>query len=239
MKNTVDVGSPTVIKFSRTPPWSLQKAQVAIAPVHDGQTSAVSSDDARPIENLGTAYGIPSDVDPKDFAEENNCLWARPINPNRDLAQPYTIFVALFDHVPRMVTVAGFLRIPMKGYLPRPMRCRNCQAFGHTTARCRNTPMSDFCGIRGHTESGCNLRDQNGREKYANCKGPHKASSTLCSKYLENCAIIKLAHESSPPLSFKQAQQQYAAYKRDHPQQFSEPSQRPQRQRRQPTMKLR
>jgi hypothetical protein len=124
MKNTVDVGSPTVIKFSRTPPWSLQKAQVAIAPVHDGQTGAVSSDDARPIENLGDCIRHTcNDVDPKDFAQENNCLWARPINPNRDLAQPYTILAALSDQVPRMVTAAGFLRIPMKGYLPRPMRC--------------------------------------------------------------------------------------------------------------------
>jgi hypothetical protein len=89
------------------------------------------------------------------------------------------------------------------------MRCRKCWAFGHTTTRCRNTPVCSYCGLRGHIKEECTRSQDPTRIHCVNCHGQHEASSANCPKYVENFEIIKFAHNSKPSLPFKEAQKKW------------------------------
>jgi hypothetical protein len=89
------------------------------------------------------------------------------------------------------------------------MRCRKCWAFGHTTTRCRNTPVCSYCGLCGYIKEECTPSQDLTRIHCVNCRGQHEASSVNCPKYVENFEIIKFAHSNKPFLPFKEAQKKW------------------------------
>ena len=59
-------------------------------------------------------------------------------------------------------------------YIPKPMRCANCQRLGHTRKHCRRqVPVCARCAQEGHQAQGC-LNDP----KCANCGEPHRSYDT-------------------------------------------------------------
>ncbi|XP_033758340.1 uncharacterized protein LOC117340682 [Pecten maximus] len=78
--------------------------------------------------------------------------------------------------LPQTVTI-GYQRYTVTVYIPNPLRCRNCQRYGHREKRCRRATVCQFCGREGHTDE--NECDIAGR-RFVNCEGKHAASSRDC-----------------------------------------------------------
>jgi len=54
---------------------------------------------------------------------------------------------------------AGYLRIPVARYIPNPLRCFNCQRYGHGKAHCRRQQTCSRCGEVGHDQPDCQQRE--------------------------------------------------------------------------------
>ena len=59
--------------------------------------------------------------------------------------------------------------------MPNPLRCQNCQKYGHPKDKCTRPPICAKCGKSNHTALEC----QN-PFNYINCTGERPASSWEC-----------------------------------------------------------
>ncbi|KAK4883445.1 hypothetical protein RN001_006764 [Aquatica leii] len=78
---------------------------------------------------------------------------------------------------------AGFHSLPVRLYIPDPIRCYKCQNFGHTTVRCVKERVC-VCGKPLHEGSPC-------QEPISciNCNGNHSSRSRNCPTYKQEKAI--------------------------------------------------
>ena len=78
--------------------------------------------------------------------------------------------------IPKELKV-GYNLIKVNPYIPNPLRCYNCQMFGHHEQKCTKSAVCKKCGESGsdHVELSCNKPP-----KCANCNGNHPADSRDC-----------------------------------------------------------
>ena len=70
----------------------------------------------------------------------------------------------------------GWLNCPCRAFVPNPIRCFNCQRFGHGTRTCRQRdPTCVNCGQKGHKQETCECAT-----KCFNCGESHTASDRSC-----------------------------------------------------------
>ena len=53
---------------------------------------------------------------------------------------------------PKHIT-AGYMRVPVDPYIQNPLRCFNCQKYGHSSRACKNSATCVKCGEAGHKEA--------------------------------------------------------------------------------------
>ncbi|GFX96350.1 CCHC-type domain-containing protein [Trichonephila clavipes] len=82
--------------------------------------------------------------------------------PHPDLSTP---------DLPQTVKMA-YIRCPVRPYIPNPLRCFQCQRYGHSKNVCRGQPTCPRCGESGHDSADCKKKEQ-----CLNCKGEHPAYS--------------------------------------------------------------
>ena len=75
--------------------------------------------------------------------------------------------------LPKEITV-GYLKVKVDLFVPNPMRCFNCNKFGHTSQRCKVAAKCTGCGKDKH-EGQCE-----GPKLCSNCNGPHASSAKDC-----------------------------------------------------------
>ncbi|GBO00664.1 hypothetical protein AVEN_225458-1 [Araneus ventricosus] len=83
---------------------------------------------------------------------------ARRINIRRGndiIPTKHVILTFSSSKLPSSIT-AGYIRSPVKPYIPNLLLCFNCQRFGHSRVDCRGTLTCSNCGIAGHSANGCN-----------------------------------------------------------------------------------
>ncbi|XP_067131305.1 uncharacterized protein [Centruroides vittatus] len=71
--------------------------------------------------------------------------------------------------LPSVIT-AGYLRCPVRPYVPNPLRCFKCQRFGHSQTSCRGKSVCAQCGTEGHESTECKTTPC-----CVNCKDAHSA----------------------------------------------------------------
>lgn len=86
------------------------------------------------------------------------------------------------------IVYAAFYFLKVRAYVPPPLRCFQCQKYGHTSSKCSNTePPICVCGKARHDGNPC--------EKpvtCVNCEGDHPANSRKCPFYIEEMNIQQL-----------------------------------------------
>ncbi|XP_055924552.1 uncharacterized protein LOC129956646 [Argiope bruennichi] len=82
---------------------------------------------------------------------------------------------------------AGYMKLPVRPYVPNPLRCFNCQRFGHSKANCRGTLTCARCAVPGHESNECSAK-----EKCVNCKEDHASFSRLCPIWKREKEIISV-----------------------------------------------
>ena len=88
--------------------------------------------------------------------------------------------------VPKHIYVADFLRVPVAVYIPNPLRCFNCQKFGHAQNNCKGQKLCAHCATPGHDAKDCS-----GQVKCANCDGDHAAFSKDCPSWQRKCSKLR------------------------------------------------
>jgi len=85
------------------------------------------------------------------------------------------------------------VRYSVSPYIARVSRCNNCFRFGHIKANCKSQPRCSHCGEKGHafTEEHCQQAQK--PPKCANCRGEHRADSSLCPELALQKEIRKYA----------------------------------------------
>lgn len=86
--------------------------------------------------------------------------------------------------LPSYINVA-FYKLKVRPYIPPPVRCFNCQLFGHVAEKCLSTKIC-ACGQPPH-EPPCS-----DNKKCANCEGPHSAGYKNCPTYKMESEIQKI-----------------------------------------------
>ena len=89
-----------------------------------------------------------------------------------------TVILTFASPQPPKHITAGYLRVPVEPYIPNPLRCFNCQKYGHSSRACKSTALCMHCGESGHEAAHCK-----NQKKCVNCKGDHSASSRECPKW--------------------------------------------------------
>ena len=98
----------------------------------------------------------------------------------------------------------GFMKYSTRQYVPNPLRCYNCNKYGHHSRRCSATKTCPKCGNPGH------IRDNCTSEPFCvNCKGAHDCASKECAifKLEKNVISIKLKENIAFPEARIWAQQ--------------------------------
>ncbi|GFV93025.1 hypothetical protein TNCV_3427371 [Trichonephila clavipes] len=80
--------------------------------------------------------------------------------------------------LPQTVKMA-YIRCPVRPYIPNPLRCFQCQRYGHSKNVCRGQPTCPRCGESGHDSADCKKKEQ-----CLNCKGDHPAYSRSCPTWI-------------------------------------------------------
>ncbi|XP_055938130.1 uncharacterized protein LOC129968299 [Argiope bruennichi] len=74
---------------------------------------------------------------------------------------------------------AGYLKLPVKAFIPNPLRCFKCQRFGHSKANCRGKLTCARCAETGHESTDCTSKEK----CTSNCKEEHTFFSRACPKW--------------------------------------------------------
>ena len=99
----------------------------------------------------------------------------------------------------------GWKRFRVETFIPEPIRCYNCQKYGHKSNNCNSKIKCPICS-KNHSYEKCESRNNNNNERRAvcpNCREGHPASYKGCRVYQEAKSIKRIQVTNS--LSYAEA----------------------------------
>ena len=103
-----------------------------------------------------------------------------------------TVILSFSTPSPPKYVIIGYERVPVNLFIPNPLRCFNCQRYGHGSKNCKNQKVCARCGNTGHSSDDCS-----GEQKCVNCGGGHMASSKDCPKWQGEKKVQQLKAEQN------------------------------------------
>ena len=82
----------------------------------------------------------------------------------------------------------GYTKKRVKAYVPAPMTCYKCQAYGHKSERCQAAEKCPRCGGK-HSFSACLNQE---KPECPHCHGNHSAGFRDCPKQKQKRATLKV-----------------------------------------------
>ena len=116
----------------------------------------------------------------------------------------HTYFITFNSPVIPQFLSVGYLRVKVSQYFPSPLRCYNCQSYGHGSRFCRSTARCGNCGSPDHSSSNCSASPS-----CFNCGGSHPASARDCPRWRQERDIIRLKIQKN--ISFPEARKLFNA----------------------------
>ena len=128
-----------------------------------------------------------------EFMKEQGVTAVRRINVRDNALKPTNTFVFTFSTpvLPSTVKI-GFIQAKVDVYIPNPLKCYQCQIFGHHEHKCGRQAVCANCGMPEHCPSGQCQRPA----RCANCLDDHPANSKQCPTW-EKEKILKIKCEQS------------------------------------------
>ena len=115
---------------------------------------------------------------------------------------PTNTFILTFSKPTAPKTIkASYLSIPVEPFIPNPLRCFNCQKFGHGRNTCNRKAVCAQCGDDAHGD------DCHKQSCCTNCGGPHPAFSKECPEWITQRAITEIKVLKN--VSFTEARQMF------------------------------
>ena len=80
------------------------------------------------------------------------------------------------------------VKVNVEGYVPNPLRCHNCQKYGHHDDRCSKDPICSKCG-----QTAEHLENRYSNELHCvNCGQKHSADSKECRIWHKEKEILRI-----------------------------------------------
>ena len=95
--------------------------------------------------------------------------------------------------LPKFIHV-GYLKVAVTPFIPNPLRCFRCQAFGHTKFNCRKSPICANCGEQDHCQNDEKCQKT---PKCTNCGQDHPSYSAQCKVWKDEKEICSNATSHS------------------------------------------
>jgi len=115
------------------------------------------------------------------------------------IKEPTNTFVLTFNTPTLPTTIkVGYLRVHTEQYVPNPLRCYQCQRYGHGKNACKRPVACARCGQEGHTDSDCSADHH-----CVNCRGDHPAYSKECAEWKKQKDITTVKYKQN--VSFREA----------------------------------
>ena len=155
----------------------------------------------RENKQRGIIFGIPLDISKEGLEEEIGANWTKRLEKRDGDTKSITgtvIFEIEGEKLPEFVYV-GCLRKYVKEYIPRPMCCYHCQAYGHQAKQCYAKEKCPKCS-GNHSYDKCQIDD---KPICPNCKGDHSAGHKLCPKFVQVQHTLELSVKQK--MSYAQA----------------------------------
>ena len=146
------------------------------------------------------------EMDVDDICEElrdQNVVNVERISFRKDNTRIYThTYILTFGQtvLPKFVKLA-YHRCKVDLYIPNPVRCHECQKYGHGKASCRSRyQVCAYCSGRGHDITACS---KEGPPKCPSCGEDHSALDKSCSVWLREKEIVRIKYTEN--ISFPEA----------------------------------
>lgn len=167
---------------------------------------------ATPHRSLNSSKGIIRCRDLRDCSDEEvleafrpqGVIFIKHIMAKKEGASlPTNTFILTFSKpIPPKSVKAAYLSLPVEPFIPNPLRCFNCQKFGHGKNTCSHKTVCARCSKPDHAEADCTAEPI-----CANCAGPHPAFSKDCPEWIKQRAILRIKTDRN--ISFNEARQVY------------------------------
>jgi len=123
----------------------------------------------------------------------------RMLSKRNNVLVPTNTFILNFDlPTPPKVLKAAYMKIDVEPYIPNPLRCYNCQHYGHGKATCNHKAVCAQCSQEGHQDTECKNPPH-----CANCNGNHSTYSKDCPEWTKQKEITQIKFEKN--ISFGEA----------------------------------
>jgi len=145
----------------------------------------------------GVISGIPTSVSIEEIMEsleDYDVCEAKRLTKGKDKIESLSILLGFKKELPSRVQM-GYMSYSVREYIPPPLRCFNCQRYGHAASQCRGKIRCAKCGGE-HKYGEC---EQDAVLKCCNCGGNHSAAYGGCEKHKEAKEVqkCKMIHKVS------------------------------------------
>ncbi|XP_068232128.1 uncharacterized protein [Palaemon carinicauda] len=116
------------------------------------------------------------------------------------------VAVTFIGLIPKTLDLGLWGKFPIRSPKREPLRCYNCQRYGHHKEECRNPTICGVCSHR-HPTQDCIDAHRNGIETQAkcpNCAGPHHAWNKKCPEFLKRLPTPLAAPPNKPETAPRQ-----------------------------------
>jgi hypothetical protein len=149
-----------------------------------------------------------TNFDEKDILEElrkQNVTEVKCIMTRQEgVLKPSPLHILTFNSIelPHSVYI-GFIRVSVRPHIPNPLRCLNCQQYGHIQTSCKKPHICPNCGkSKAHEDKPC---DQ--EVHCLNCGGNHPAWSRECPAWKREKKVMEI--KTKEKLSVAEARRRY------------------------------
>ncbi|XP_055928547.1 uncharacterized protein LOC129959683 [Argiope bruennichi] len=160
-------------------------------------SSHTSLNFSKGVITCGELFNVPLEEISEELKPQG-VTHVRQITIRRDGQLLPTKHYVMTFHRPKIpeYLYAGYIKLPVRQYIPNPLRCFQCQRFGHSRANCRGTLTCARCAEKGHDSQQCNAE-----EKCVNCGENHASFSRSCERWKVEKEItsIKFKEDISYP----------------------------------------
>ena len=167
-------------------------------------------------KSLNSSKGIIRERILRNETEDNILEYLKPqgvthvkrfkIKKNGELVNTNTLLLT-FNTVETPKTLKIFYQIiPVDLYVPNPLRCYNCQRFGHHESNCPSDEGSvcERCGTGNHDHHTSHCKNP---PKCVNCSGNHMSRSSDCDVWKKEKEIMKI--KVTQRLTYPEARKMY------------------------------
>ena len=133
-------------------------------------------------EARGVISDVPLDLTDGDILKalsDQHVIYAKrmPYRSDKSLRPSRSVLICFSTGILPTVVQIGFIRFRTRVYNPPPLRCFNCNRYGHKGKNCRSVRRCTRCGER-HDYAECKQTP-----RCINCGGAHSAGYAGCKRY--------------------------------------------------------